>query len=176
MEISRIGGIEENTQFSYSINPINNQYSTNLYTGSVILPDVFESTINTVWTGSNSIIRKYHNRVIPGTYTLAGSGMILASGSTATQFATQDNITITAHTGTTYVTTITDTQSGRTWNGAFIIGESMDTPEFLPSTATLSGSIPLSELDIHRIFRIGPDSIGMKMHLTDTVEINVGGV
>lgn len=173
------GGVPEKTQFLYTVDPVTDQFVDNVYSGSVMVPEVLTSSVNVVSTGSHSVLRKYAGiSVLSGTgYVPAGSGIVLANNpADDTQFAPQDGVSLKAYSGSTYITSLSSSSGSIKWYGGFVIGERMDAPGFIPENAYLEeDNLPVKNFTINNIVRVGSDALGVGMQLSKDVQITMSG-
>lgn len=116
--------------------------------------------------------------IASGATLIAGSGIILANNpSGPTDFIGHGGFHLSAHTGTTFMTYLRSASGSRIWNGGFIAGELLDPLTFIASGSyVIDLQAPLSYFTIDRIGRVGADTLGVGIDLSQDVTLTFTGL
>ncbi len=155
-----------------------NQYTPTSLDPSILTPRIIRSNQATAVTGTgNLIFRRFDNlEVLPTGTALSGSGLILStiagSGSTGvTTIVGTGGVQVQTSSGTTAVTSVVSASGSIRWHGGYILGELIDPSVFVSEKATLSGA-SLSAMNIEKIARVGADTLGVGMRLSQNVTLS----
>jgi len=176
-----VGILARNTPYVYRIRAIDNQFRETVLTGSLNIPNiqVGTSTGTTLSTTTDSIVYAHSNSIISGNIALTGTTAItLADNGTGTTstITARDGITIHFGTGMTQVDSIASSSGSITWNGGFILGETVDKNFFLSSDSITNTGVLLSGMNIEKVIKVGADTLGVQMNLNQDVTLSVSGM
>lgn len=167
--------------FAFRATAYDDQYSSVAYTGAFTYPRVIPTTgsgANTISRTSDSILAGYANLAVTGTLPLTGSGIILSNNGTGStsRIVASGGVAIETGTGLTAVTSLVSSSGTITYNGGFILGESVPLNAFVPSYATITGSgaFPLDRMQ--KLVKVGADMLGVGMRLNQGVTLEVSGL
>lgn len=166
----------EKSLYAYATRLFSNQYAETSYSGTVRLPEVFASSVNSLSLLGDSVLRRYDSTVVNGRNELSGSGILLANAGTGAGMSvtSPDGVTFETGTGATYVRALT--ASGTlTWNGGFFLGQYVEPSRFLSERAKV-GNVPLRSMGVEKILKIGADTLGVGMELDRSVTLSFTGV
>lgn len=152
-------GEKRNYKFNYQV--FSNQYTETDVSLVTSVPDVVPSAAPAVVTGTgNLVFRRYDATVTsPAGTVLSGTGIVLSNttgtGASGITLRSAHGVEITTGTGLTAVQRISTQSGAATWNGGFVLGDSVDPVTFVSQDAKMSvGGALLSAMNIEKIVKV----------------------
>ncbi|MDQ1343807.1 MAG: hypothetical protein QG650_527 [Patescibacteria group bacterium] len=168
----------EKSNYAVAMKLFTNQYAATGYSGAIRLPEVFAASVNAFSLTGDSVLRRYDSTSVSSRNALPASGMLLADSGTGAGVTvdTAGAVRIQTQTGATYVRALT--ASGTlTWNGGFVLGETVDPSLFLSERAlAMSGNTALRSMNVAKIIKVGADVLGIGMELDRSVTLSFAGL
>lgn len=151
----------EKSNYAFATRIFTSQYAATAHSGTIRLPEVFAASVNAVSHTGDSVLRRYDSTAVNSRNLLPGNGFLLADSGTGAGITVTSSggVRIMTQSGATYVRALT--ASGTlTWNGGFVLGETVDPTLFLSERAVaLSGGTMLRSMSVAKIVKIGADTL-----------------
>lgn len=185
--ISFTRDINVGQSMAYRVDAVTNQYVTSTLSGSVAAPRIVATPASrATGTGAtpgpaidasgDSILYAHRNTAVNGEVTLAGSGITLydsGSGATTRTFTGRGGVEWSTGTGFTGVSALFGT--GLTWQGGFTLGEGYTGTGFFGTGSLSAGSLAIPASAVSRVAKIGADTPGVGLRLTQSVRVTLSG-
>lgn len=168
----------EKSNYAYATKLFTSQYAATSYSGTIRLPEVLAAGVNAVSLTGDSVLRTYDSTAVNSRNSLPGNGLLITDSGTGAGVSVTSlgGVTLSTQTGATHVRALT--ASGTlTWNGGFILGETVNPATFLSDKAmAMSGSTALRSMNVAKIVKVGADTLGVGMELDQSVVLSFTGV